>query len=160
MNLWQWRHRRSMQRRILNPFSHGSASERTSPHSWSFRLLRLRVRWWRSSEMLLRVVRQKVTFVSTVLTASIIRTIIALMMETRSVYETLVPFYQTTRSNIAEDCHVYCIQSPWKFMLAREHLTSSFFITFRTWSWRRVLIGGKFGKRPLTLWISRSTCST
>jgi ABC-type arginine transport system permease subunit len=51
-----------------------------------------------SSGMLCRVVTQKVTDVSEVLTAAII----ALMMVAVSTYETSVNFYETTRRNIPE----------------------------------------------------------
>jgi hypothetical protein len=56
--------------------------------------------------MLRRVVWKKFTDVSAVLTASIIRAIIALMMDEVSTTETSVNFYQTTRRNIPEDIFI------------------------------------------------------
>jgi hypothetical protein len=53
---------------------------------------------------MLRLVSLKLTDVSKVLTASIIR---ALMMEAVSTSETLVNFYQTTRLNIPENSHLH-----------------------------------------------------
>jgi hypothetical protein len=59
---------------------------------------------YESSEMLLCVVSYKLTDVSDIRTASIIRAfIIALMMEAVSTSETSLNIYQTTRSNISED---------------------------------------------------------
>jgi hypothetical protein len=54
-----------------------------------------------------RVVWQKFTDVSEVLAASIIRAIIALMMEASSTCETSVSFCQTTRCNNPEDSHLH-----------------------------------------------------
>jgi hypothetical protein len=47
------------------------------------------------------------TDVSDVLTTSIIRAIIALMMEAVSTSEMSVNFYETTRRNIPEDGHLH-----------------------------------------------------
>jgi hypothetical protein len=56
--------------------------------------------------LLRRVVWYKFTDVSEVLAASIIRAIIALMMEVGTTSETLVRIYQTTRRNNPEDSHL------------------------------------------------------
>jgi hypothetical protein len=57
-----------------------------------------------SSGMLRRVVWQKLTDVSEMRTAFIIR---AMMVEVVSTSETSFSFYQTTRRNIPEDSHLY-----------------------------------------------------
>jgi hypothetical protein len=62
--------------------------------------------------MLRRVVWWKLTEVSEMLYASIIRAIIvlpmiALMMEAGSTSETSINFHQTTRRNIPEDSHLH-----------------------------------------------------
>jgi hypothetical protein len=54
--------------------------------------------------MVRRVVWQKFTYVSEVLTASIIRSI---MMEAVRISETSVNFYETTQRNIPEDSHLH-----------------------------------------------------
>jgi hypothetical protein len=56
-----------------------------------------------SSGMLHHVVSQKLTNISEVLTASIIRALIILIMEAISVPETWVNFYETTEHNIPEN---------------------------------------------------------
>jgi 16S rRNA C1402 (ribose-2'-O) methylase RsmI len=56
--------------------------------------------------MLRRVVWQKFTDVSEVLTASIIRAMIALIIEAARTSETLVNFYQTTRRYNPEHSHL------------------------------------------------------
>jgi hypothetical protein len=65
-----------------------------------------------SSWMLRRAVWHELTDVSEVLTASIMRAMIimmitALMMEAVSTSETSTSFYQTARRNSAEDSHLY-----------------------------------------------------
>jgi hypothetical protein len=60
--------------------------------------------------MLCRVIWQKLTYDSEVLTASIIRAI-ALMMEAVRTSETSVSFYQTARRNIPEDSHLHHVPS-------------------------------------------------
>jgi hypothetical protein len=67
--------------------------------------------------MLCRVVRQKLTNVSDVLTDSIIL-VIALMMVAVSISETSVNFYQTTRHNIPRGSHLQTRQ--------RDNLKSNF----------------------------------
>jgi hypothetical protein len=57
--------------------------------------------------MLRRVVWQKLTHVSQLLTASIISAITTVMIEAVSTSETSVNFYQTTRRNIPEDSHLH-----------------------------------------------------
>jgi hypothetical protein len=57
--------------------------------------------------MLRRVVWYKFTDVSVVLAASIIRAMIALIMEAVSTSETSVNFYHTTRHNNPEDSHLH-----------------------------------------------------
>jgi hypothetical protein len=52
------------------------------------------------------VVSYKLTDVSEVLTAAIIRAMSVLMMEAVSTSETKVNFYETTRRIIPEGCHV------------------------------------------------------
>jgi hypothetical protein len=58
---------------------------------------------WLSSGLWHRIVWHKFTDVSEVSTASIIRMIIALMMEAENISETSVKFYQTTRRNNPDD---------------------------------------------------------
>jgi hypothetical protein len=64
------------------------------------------LRRWLSSGVQRRVVWWKFTNVSEVLAASIIWTIIALMMEAARTSETMVNFYQTTRRYNPEDSHL------------------------------------------------------
>jgi hypothetical protein len=57
--------------------------------------------------MLHRVVWWKLTYVSDVLTASIIRAIIVMLMEAVSTSETSTNFYQTTWYNVPEDSDLH-----------------------------------------------------
>jgi hypothetical protein len=62
---------------------------------------------WLSSGLLHHVVWEKFSDVAVVFGASIIRTLIALMMEAASTPETSVNFYQTTQCNNPEDSHLH-----------------------------------------------------
>jgi hypothetical protein len=57
--------------------------------------------------MLRRVVSQKLADVSEVLIASIIRAIIAVVMEAVSTSEASASFHETARRNIPEDIHLH-----------------------------------------------------
>jgi hypothetical protein len=55
------------------------------------------------------VVSSKMTEVSEVLAASIIRAVMTLIMEAVSTSETSVNFHETTRCSISEDDHLYVL---------------------------------------------------
>jgi hypothetical protein len=67
------------------------------------------------------VVWQKLANMSEVTAASIIRVIIALMMEAACTSETLVNFYQTTQCNNPEDSH---LQSKFGYYNFRFQITT------------------------------------
>jgi hypothetical protein len=97
--------------------------------------------------MLDRVVLWKFTDISEVFAVSIIRAmskrrakklsrfskrdyLVALMMEAVSNSETLVNFYETTRRNIPEDCHLQVVQSLQLIHLFGSTLLADMFRTY------------------------------